>query len=216
MKNSERADDLEKIENENQIDKKKALFFQRFFAILIDMLLLSFITSIITTPFVDSKKISSLNEKSVEITQKFQKNEIDNMTYLKQYSDIYYKLARSSGIISFVSLLLSVLYFVVFQIYEKGQTLGKKMLKIRVVSLDGDLFMNQMIFRSFIANFILFDIISFGVMLFSPKTVYLYIIIFVEMVQILITLISIIMIMNREDGSAVHDILAHTKVVREN
>ena len=216
MKNSERADDLEKIENENQIDKKKALFFQRFFAFLIDMLLLSFITSIITTPFVDSKKISSLNEKSVEITQKFQKNEIDNMTYLKQYSDIYYKLARSSGIISFVSLLLSVLYFVVFQIYEKGQTLGKKMLKIRVVSLDGDLFMNQMIFRSFIANFILFDIISFGVMLFSPKTVYLYIIIFVEMVQILITLISIIMIMNREDGSAVHDILAHTKVVREN
>lgn len=216
MKNSERADDLEKIENENQIDKKKALFFQRFFAFLIDMLLLSFITSIITTPFVDSKKISSLNEKSVEITQKFQKNEIDNMTYLKQYSDIYYKLARSSGIISFVSLLLSVLYFVVFQIYEKGQTLGKKMLKIRVISLDGDLFMNQMIFRSFIANFILFDIISFGVMLFSPKTVYLYIIIFVEMVQILITLISIIMIMNREDGSAVHDILAHTKVVREN
>lgn len=216
MKNSERADDLEKIENENQIDKKKALFFQRFFAFLIDMLLLSFITSIITTPFVDSKKISSLNEKSVEITQKLQKNEIDNMTYLKQYSDIYYKIARSSGIISFVSLLLSVLYFVVFQIYEKGQTLGKKMLKIRVVSLDGDLFMNQMIFRSFIANFILFDIISFGVMLFSPKTVYLYIIIFVEMVQILITLISIIMIMNREDGSAVHDILAHTKVVREN
>ena len=216
MKNSERADDLEKIENENKIDKKKALFFQRFFAFLIDMLLLSFITSIITTPFVDSKKISSLNEKSVEITQKFQKNEIDNMTYLKQYSDIYYKKARSSGIISFVSLLLSVLYFVVFQIYEKGQTLGKKMLKIRVVSLDGDLFMNQMIFRSFIANFILFDIISFGVMLFSPKTVYFYIIIFVEMVQILITLISIIMIMNREDGSAVHDILAHTKVVREN
>ena len=216
MKNSEKADDLEKIENENQIDKKKALFFQRFFAFLIDMLLLSFITSIITTPFVDSKKISSLNEKSVEITQKLQKNEIDSMTYLKQYSDIYYKIARSSGIISFVSLLLSVLYFVVFQIYEKGQTLGKKMLKIRVVSLDGDLFMNQMIFRSFIANFILFDIISFGVMLFSPKTVYLYIIIFVEMVQILITLISIIMIMNREDGSAVHDILAHTKVVREN
>ena len=76
--------------------------------------------------------------------------------------------------------------------------------------------MNQMIFRAFIANFILFDIISFAVMLFSPKSIYLYMIVFIEIIKWIITFISVIMIMNKKDGCAVHDKLLHTMVVREN
>ena len=147
--------------------------------------------------------------------QKFQQNEVNTTEYLKEYADIYYKLSRNSGMISLITILFNVLYFVVYQIYAKGQTFGKKLLKIRVISKDGELFMNQMIFRAFIANFILFDIINFGVMLFSPKSIYLYLIVFVEIIQWVITIISIIMIMNRKDGCAIHDRLVHTVVVRE-
>lgn len=134
---------------------------------------------------------------------------------MEEYANIYYKLARNSGIVSLITILFNVLYFIVYQIYAKGQTLGKKMLKIKVVSNDGELFMNQMIFRAFIANFILFDIINFGIMLFSPKSIYLYLTVFVEIIQWIIVIVSIIMVMNREDGCAVHDRLAHTMVVRE-
>ena len=206
----------EKKEYDERKDKqKKAMFLQRFFAFIIDMLIVSFIVSLVTTPFVDTKKISKLEEKSIEVVQKFQNREVDTKIYLEEYANIYYKLARNSGIVSLITILFNVLYFVVYQIYAKGQTLGKKLLKIKIVSNDGELFMNQMIFRAFIANFILFDIINFGIMLFSPKSIYLYLTVFVEIIQLVITFISIIMIMKREDGFAVHDRLAHTMVVRE-
>ena len=206
----------EKKEYDERKDKqKKAMFLQRFFAFIIDMLIVSFIVSLVTTPFVDTKKISKLEEKSIEVVQKFQNREVDTKIYLEEYANIYYKLARNSGIVSLITILFNVLYFIVYQIYAKGQTLGKKMLKIKVVSNDGELFMNQMIFRAFIANFILFDIINFGIMLFSPKSIYLYLTVFVETIQWIIVIVSIIMVMNREDGCAVHDRLAHTMVVRE-
>lgn len=206
----------EKKEYDERKDKqKKAMFLQRFFAFIIDMLIVSFIVSLVTTPFVDTKKISKLEEKSIEVVQKFQNREVDTKIYLEEYANIYYKLARNSGIVSLITILFNVLYFIVYQIYAKGQTLGKKMLKIKVVSNDGELFMNQMIFRAFIANFILFDIINFGIMLFSPKSIYLYLTVFVEIIQWIIVIVSIIMVMNREDGCSVHDRLAHTMVVRE-
>lgn len=205
----------EKKEYDERDKQKKAMFLQRFFAFIIDMLIVSFIVSLVTTPFVDTKKISKLEEKSIEVVQKFQNREVDTKIYLKEYANIYYKLARNSGIVSLITILFNVLYFIVYQIYAKGQTLGKKMLKIKVVSNDGELFMNQMIFRAFIANFILFDIINFGIMLFSPKSIYLYLTVFVEIIQWIIVIVSIIMVMNREDGCAVHDRLAHTMVVRE-
>lgn len=195
--------------------RKKALFLQRFLAFLIDILFVSFLATLITAPFVDSKKISNLEKKSAEIIEKFQNKELDNTGYLQEYTDIYYKLARSSGLVSLATIVINILYFVVYQIYTKGQTLGKKLLRIRIVPTEGELFMNQMLFRAFIANFILFDIVSFGIMLFSPRRIYLYMIILLEMIQWIITFISVVMIMTRKDGCAIHDKLTHTVVLKE-
>ena len=205
----------EKKEYDERKDKqKKAMFLQRFFAFIIDMLIVSFIVSLVTTPFVDTKKISKLEEKSIEVVQKFQNREVDTKIYLEEYANIYYKLARNSGIVSLITILFNVLYFIVYQIYAKGQTLGKKMLKIKVVSNDGELFMNQMIFRAFIANFILVDLISFIFMVFASKDIYFYITGIFQGIQYLVVIISIFMVLTRKDGCSIHDKLMHTKVVR--
>ena len=142
-------------------------------------------------------------------------NEIDTEDFISKYVDIYYKLARDNGFVSLVSIFVGICYFVVYQTYNKGQTLGKKLLKIKVVSDDGDLFMNQMIMRSFLANFILINLISFLFMLFSDKYTYFYSSGVLELIQYIIVFISAIMIMFRKDGCSVHDLLVHTKVVRE-
>ncbi len=203
------------IDDKNFKSRKKALFLQRFLAFLIDILFVSFLATLITAPFVDSKKISNLEKKSAEIIEKFQNKELDNTGYLQEYTDIYYRLARSSGLVSLTTIVINILYFVVYQIYTKGQTLGKKLLRIRIVPTEGELFMNQMLFRAFIANFILFDIVSFGIMLFSPRRIYLYMIILLEMIQWIVTFISVVMIMTRKDGCAIHDKLTHTVVLKE-
>ena len=95
-----------------------------------------------------------------------------------------------------------------------GQTLGKKIMNIKVVSEDGDLFMNQMLLRSMLSNFILMDIVSFMFMLFLPKYIYLYGVLGIEMIQYLFIIISAFFVMFRKDGRSIHDLLLHTKVVR--
>ncbi len=192
----------------------KALFIQRFGAYIIDILLITIIASIISTPFINETKNEKLQTEAMEIVEKMQNSEITLKEYVEDYSSIYYKLARFSGIVTLITLLLDVLYFVIYQVYAKGQTIGKKVMKIKVVSDEGELSTDQMIIRSLLANSILATIITFSFMLFIPKSVYFYCVSVVELIQYLSILISVIMIMRRKDGKSIHDMLAHTKVVR--
>lgn len=195
-------------------DKGNAYFSQRLFAFLIDILIVYFVASFISMPFLDTDKTKKLSDDALEIRDKFTSNEIDSNTFLSEYGTITYKIARASGVYSIATILIEILYYVVFQINFEGQTLGKKLMKIKVKSDEGDLFMNQMIFRSFLANFILLDIISFVFMLFIPKSIYMYVTSIFELIQYLIVIISIFMIIYSKDGRSIHDRLTHTRVVR--
>lgn len=205
-----------KINDSNSEGNNNALFVQRLVAFLIDVLLVSLVASFISAPFVNVEKISALEKKTSELMIQLQSEQISITDYSMQYIDIYYKLARYSGISSIIVIFLNVLYFVVFQVYNKGQTLGKKFVKIRVISENGELSYNQMIFRSFISNFILVDIIMFIFMIFSSKEIYFWATIVFQGLQYIVVFISIIMIMNHKDGRAIHDKIVQTKVLREN
>jgi len=193
---------------------KKALFIQRLIAFVIDMLLVYLISGILVSPFINTEESEKLSNKALEIVQQYKDGDISTESYLLQYSDVFYKMARNNGLVSLVTILLYVLYFVVYQLYKGGQTIGKRIMKIRVVSIDGELTTNQMIFRAFLSNFLLMNLLVFVLMLFSSKDVYFYGALVFEMIQYLIVIVSVIMIFNRKDGCAVHDLLVHTKVVQ--
>ena len=145
----------------------------------------------------------------------YSKQEISTQEYIDYYAQTEYQIARLTGTRSLILLFIGVLYYIVFQTYNRGQTIGKKLMKIRVVSNDGELSYNQMIFRSLIANSILLNIIMFTFMLFNSAEVYFYSYIIFAVIQFVITIISAIMVMNNNNGLAVHDRLVHTMVVRE-
>ena len=52
-------------------------------------------------------------------------------------------------------------------------------------------------------------------MLFGSKHVYFYSVAIFTMIQFIMIVISAIMIMNKNDGRALHDKIVHTKVIRE-
>ena len=116
---------VEKVEEK----EKKALFLQRLVAFFIDIILISVLASLLTTPFVDAEKTTQLEEKVVEILEQYRNEEITSEEYMSQYFNTYYQMVRLSGITTVVTLLLNVCYFVVYQTYTKGQTLGKKLMK---------------------------------------------------------------------------------------
>lgn len=192
---------------------KKALFTQRLFAFLIDLLIVYIISSVISMPFINSSKNEKLANEAIEIRDKYMSGDISVESYVEQFGSISYKIAWNSGPYSIAVIVIQILYYVVYQLYNKGQTIGKKLTKIKVVSDIGQLDTNQMIFRSFVANFILLNIITFMFMLFVSKSIYFYGVSIFEVIQYLIIIISMFMVMYSKDGRAIHDRLTHTRVI---
>ncbi len=193
---------------------KKAMFIQRISAFLIDAFIVLLVTSLIASPFINVKKINSLNEKSADIISKYQKKEISTKEYVAEYLNVSYDIAKKSGISTLISILIGLVMYVVVPLYNNGQTIGKKLLKIKVISRVGDLEANQLIFRAFIANSILVDLISVLLILTASRSVYFYCYGMFTLIQYVITVISIFMIMYSKKGYAIHDLIAHTQVVK--
>ena len=197
-----------------KVENNKAFFVQRLGAFLIDMFIVTFLASLIAVPFSSINKNDNTEEKIIELMEQYQNQEIVDDDFVAQMTDLYYQSARSSGLISLITIGVYLLYFVVYQMRKKGQTIGKKLMKIRVVSDVGELNMNQLLFRAFIADFILVELISFILMLFASKSSYIYSVFLVESIQYLIVVISIFMIMNKRDGRAIHDKIEKKTVIR--
>lgn len=193
---------------------EKAYFIQRLVAFIIDILLVSAVASLIAIPFVDRKENEKLSKETTALAEKFINSEISNEEFIEENKDLSYRTAKEVGMISLITIALNILYFVVYQLYNKGQTVGKKLMKIKIISTDGELFMNQMIFRAFIANFILVDLLSFLFMLTKSKELYFYGTGIFQFIQYIIVIVSVFMIMFRKDGCSIHDKLVHTKVIR--
>ena len=212
----------EKRNNKKEIKKKKekkeeaekALFIQRLCAYLIDIVIISFIAGLIAVPFIDAEQYNKYSKDLKEMTQKFTTNEMNSEEYLIQSETLTYNISRLSGSTTFITVVLGVLYFIVFQVYNAGKTIGKKITGIKVISEDGDLTINQMIFRSFIANSILLNIINIVLLITMNKSGYIYTYGGFELVQYIITIVSLFMVMFSKDGKAIHDRLVHTKVIR--
>jgi uncharacterized RDD family membrane protein YckC len=168
---------------------------------------------LISTPFINQKETEKLSKQAYDLVEQYENNEVTKTVYINNFSSISYKIARNNGIYSIITILFEIIYYVVLQVKWNGQTIGKKIMKLKVVSENGDLEVNQMIFRTFIANFILLNIISFVLMLFSPKSIYFYVVSSFEFIQYLITFISILMVMYSKKGLSIHDKIAHTMVV---
>ncbi|MBR2678950.1 MAG: RDD family protein [Bacilli bacterium] len=194
---------------------KKAYFIQRLIAFLIDVLLVYIVASMVVTPFIDVKENKKTTDEVNELMKQATSQEISTSEFADKNMDLSYSIARKNGIVSLITIILNILYFVVFQLYNSGQTIGKQLMKIRVKSDLGELTMNQMIFRAFIANSILLDIITFMFMLSNSRTVYFYGLTVFSTIQYMVTIMSVFMILMRKDGCSIHDLLVHTQVVRD-
>ncbi len=114
-----------------------------------------------------------------------------------------------------VETVIGVLYFVYMPYKMNGQTLGKKIMKIKAIDLFGN---NPSFKQHFIraiqnwsvyASAVTFFIIYIDIMVFSVVSGA------VGSIVGLIAFISYIMILAKEDGRGLHDVWTDTRVVRE-
>ena len=192
--------------------KNNALFIQRFAAFIIDMLLITFIASLIATPFTNASNAEKLQKQSSELVEKMLTGEIDQKSYMTEASVLTYEIDRNNGFYTITCLILGILYFIIYQFYQE-QTIGKKLFKIKIESNEGNLSMNQMVVRSLVIDMMLFDFIRFAFCMFAPKSSYFLGYSSVMIVEIIVMAFCGFMVMFRKDRRGLHDIICNTKVV---
>ncbi len=196
----------------------KALFSQRFVAFMIDLILVSFITSLVTAIIPTNSSIDKLYDQQVKIVENYTNQKITMQEYVNQLVDINYDIAKQTGIITLVSIAISLLYYVLYVYKNDGQSIGKKMMKIKIQKKDKDkeLTMNDLLFRTMILQGTLVSIIGFCTILFLDKDTYLATNSLLNLIQYSILIISFFLIAFTKERQGLHDMVAKTEVVCTN
>ena len=152
----------------------KALFSQRFVAFMIDLFLVSALTTLVTTFIPTNGTIDKLYDQQTKIIENYTSQKITMEEYVNQLVDISYDIAKQTGIATLVGIAISLLYYVLYVYKNDGQTIGKKMMKIKIKNKNDDqLTMNDLLFRTMILQGTLVSIIGFCTILFLDKDTYL-------------------------------------------
>jgi len=196
----------------------KALFSQRFVAFMIDLILVSFITSLVTAIIPTNSSIDKLYDQQVKIVENYTTGKITMQEYVNQLVDINYDIAKQTGIITLVSIAISLLYYVLYVYRNDGQSIGKKMMKIKIQKKDKDkeLTMNDLLFRTMILQGTLVSIIGFCTILFLDKDTYLATNSLLNLIQYSILIISFFLVAFTKERQGLHDMVAKTEVVCTN
>ena len=193
----------------------KVTFFERLGAYLLDALIISFIFYIICLDFGNNAN----NSKKImeELDNNLLNGLITTEEYIEQYKDVLYDNQKSNALQSGISVALTIAYYVVFQYMNKGQTIGKKLLKIKVVDKDTKepISILKGLLRSFIILSILSGTLCILLLYILNRNNYFIGYSLILFLEGIFTLTSIILVLYRKDGRGLHDMMANTIVVKE-
>ena len=187
---------------------------RRILAFVIDVLIVAIISSLVTMAIPETKEYKNALKGYKETTTKYANKEIDEKTFTNDFKSYSYIMNKESVSVSIVSLIMIIVYFVVICYFMNGQTIGKRILRLKIISNNGNkLTMNNFLLRSLIINSILLNLIELFSILFLKKDMYFKVNDIMSYVFGGIYIVCIGLITFRKDKRGLHDYLANTKVV---
>lgn len=211
------SEKIEEADTKETLKNDKPYFFPRLVAYIIDVTLVSIVCSGILFLFPKNENYSKYLKEYQEVQTNFIDNKIEADEYIHKVADITYDIDYSNVLSMIVEVVLLILYFIVFQFYNKGQTFGKKLMKLRVVNNNGnELTLNQVTCRALIIDSILINLFMIAALLFSGRNYYYYASLSLQILSGIIIFVTLMMIFFRKDGRGLHDVVTGTKVIQEN
>ena len=201
----------------------------RISAFLLDMLFVIFLTTMVSEVyFLNPYKYDTNDalEKYNEVYSEYYDNaltaegeELDTLT--TNLNKALYKFEKSQMFLYGYYVLFIFIYFVVFQKWNNGQTLGKKLFKVRVVNSNDE----NPSFLQYVLKYLLYGTsISLGFTLVAlikvillavgvGSTVYFYSFLGMQYFAFLLEALLVIVFLVNKEGKSFNDILAKTKVI---
>ena len=190
---------------------------KRIIAFVIDIVIVSLVVSLLNYLPIDPYK-DKYQEKYKEYTELIQKNtEEGSQEFKDEIIEVNYEVYKYRTYSSIISAGALILYFGVLQLVLDGQTLGKKIMKIRVVSnKDKKLNFWSYLIRIVVLNNIWLSLLNVGAVYVVSGVKFYYVTYVIGMISSLMYMLNLIMIMFRNDNRGLHDMIAGTKVVDMN
>lgn len=188
---------------------------KRFIAYFIDIAIFILIVAIVSFFVKESNNVKVLNLEMNSINELALKHDIGISTYIMRYAQIMQDLDKERILVNILNCIFIMIYFVIIPYFFDGQTVGKKIMKLKVVRRDGELLMlNDLIIRNLIINGLGFLLISLCLLYIVPSIAYLILTIILGILQIILVLISVFMVIYRRDNRGLHDVISNTGVVK--
>ena len=189
---------------------------KRFLAYIIDILLIGIIIVFSGKVLVDNDKITYLNNQLNEINEKILINDADFGDGISEYSILIRQIDMENVMVNIVTIILILIYFVFIPKYNNGQTLGLRLLKMKITTRDGSgLTINKLMLRNFILNGLAYLSICLTFLYLFSGITYFVLISILSFFQLGLVITSVFMILYRRDKRGLQDILSETKISGE-
>lgn len=153
-----------------------------------------------------------------EITNK-KKDEIRagvDGAYIAKINDYQYKIAKANAYTTVISFVIYILYFSILPIVLKGQTIGKKLFRLKVVDAK-DTSKKVPVWKYLVRGILVTELLLIGLDLILVLTLklnpYLISSYWISNVRYIYEMAFLIVMIIRDDQRSVHDLLLNTRVM---
>ena len=186
---------------------------KRIAAYIIDMLIVTIISSFIyTLPLFAKDQEYYLNNY-----ESYTKTYTEYLKNNKNEEDLVnseYKMIKSSSTILIIKVGVTLIYFSILPYFKNGQTIGKKIFKLRIGQANQkELKPGNFFIRGLISSVVLIDIINLFILLLSNKNIYLITSIITSYLTYMFYITSFICILINKNKRSFHDLITNTKVI---
>lgn len=186
---------------------------KRMLAYLIDIMIILFTIGIIVNVKEKDKTVMQLRSDIQIVNELHANGEIKFQEYFDRWTVINQQIDQECVIYLIFNILLILIYFVLLPKVWNGQTVGKKILKLRVVSNSNEkVTVVQYLIRNMLINGLAQMILLLLFLYLLPSSMYFIFSSILTFIQLILVIISIFMILYRKDKRGLHDIFSGTKV----
>lgn len=161
------------------------------------------------------------DNKCLIIVKDYNSNKMTDEYYSEKVDYYYYRLEKNSIVVYAVNIIAFMLYFVFFQGFTGGQTLGKKITRLKVVSTKEDekLSYKQLFKRTLFLpintmfSSVTYCIIMLGCILVLPENLFTPVTDFLYFINYMVILGIVFTISFNKGKIGLHDMVAHTRIM---
>ena len=186
---------------------------KRVLAYFIDIMIIFFAIGVIVNVKEKDKTAMQLRSDIEIVNELYANGEIKFHEYFDRWTVINQQIDQECVIYLIFNILLILIYFVLLPKVWNGQTIGKKILKLKVVSNTGEkVTIVQYLIRNMLLNGLAQMILLVLFLYLLPNSMYFIFSSILTFIQLILVIISSFMVLYRKDKRGLHDIFSGTNV----